>query len=30
VIACEVNYEDEDLICDGCGRKIDSAYGEEE
>ena len=25
-----INYEDSDLYCDHCGRRIESAYGEEE
>lgn len=30
VVGCDINYEDNDLICDQCGKKIESAYGEEE
>lgn len=27
VVACDVNYEDDDLYCDHSSEKIDSAYG---
>jgi len=30
VIACEVNWEDEDLYDDHTGEQIESAYGENE
>jgi hypothetical protein len=29
IVAVEINYEDEDLMCDNCYQKIASAYGEE-
>ena len=28
--ACVVNWEDPALYCDGCGRRIESAYAEDE
>jgi hypothetical protein len=28
-IAYDVNYEDEDLYCDDCSERIESAYGED-
>ena len=28
VVACEINWEDEDLTCSHSGDKIESAYGE--
>lgn len=28
IVACEVNYEDENLFCAHCNNKIASAYGE--
>jgi ribosomal protein L37AE/L43A len=30
IVSAEINYEDEDLYCDHCNRKIESAYGEVE
>ena len=30
VIAAEINYEDAELFCDGCGKRIESAYAEDE
>lgn len=27
VVACDVNYEDNELHCDHCSRQIESAYG---
>lgn len=27
VDACEINWEDDDLVCDHCHKKIESAYG---
>lgn len=30
VVACDVNYEDNDLYCDHTNKKIDSAYGSDE
>lgn len=29
VVACEINYEDNALYCDGCNAQIDAAYGED-
>jgi hypothetical protein len=29
-VACDVNWEDPDLHCDDCGRRIESAYAEPE
>jgi hypothetical protein len=29
VIGCDVNWEDQDLICDHTGERIESAYGED-
>jgi len=29
VVGCRINYEDNDLVCDRSGKKIESAYGEE-
>lgn len=29
VVACEVNWEDTDLICDHDGTRIESAYGDD-
>ena len=29
VVGCEINYEDEDLVCEHTGAKIPSAYGED-
>lgn len=29
VVAADVNWEDGALYCDDCGRRIESAYGEE-
>lgn len=29
IIHSEINYEDNDLICDNCYSKIESAYGED-
>lgn len=29
-IAAEVNYEDNELFCDQCSQRIESAYGEPE
>lgn len=29
IIAMDINYEDDDLYCDDCGKKIESAYGNE-
>jgi hypothetical protein len=29
VVACDVNWEDPDLICDHTGARIESAYAEE-
>jgi hypothetical protein len=29
LIACDVNYEDENLFCAHCNKRIKSAYGEE-
>jgi len=29
VVGQEVNYEDENLCCDHCNKKIESAYGED-
>lgn len=28
VVGCEINYEDDDLMCDHCSKPIESAYGE--
>ena len=28
VVACEVNWEDSDLVCDHTGKQIECAYGE--
>jgi hypothetical protein len=28
-VACDVNYEDNELTCDQCGTRIESAYGED-
>jgi len=28
VVGIEINYEDQDLYCAHCGKKIESAYGE--
>jgi hypothetical protein len=28
IVASEANYENEDLVCDNCNKKIESAYGE--
>lgn len=28
VVACDVNYESDDLYCDHCSQRIESAYGE--
>ena len=28
VVACEINYEDNDLHCDHCSEPIESAYGD--
>ena len=28
IVACAVNYEDSDLLCDHTGQRIESAYGE--
>lgn len=28
VVACDINYEDQDLVCDHTGERIPSAYGE--
>lgn len=28
IIGSDVNWEDEDLLCDHCGTQIESAYGE--
>jgi hypothetical protein len=30
VAACDINYEDSDLVCDHSGRPIPSAYGDDE
>lgn len=30
VVACDINWEDPDLLCDHCGEHIESAYAEEE
>jgi hypothetical protein len=30
VSGVDVNWENPDLLCDHCGRKMESAYGEEE
>lgn len=30
VVACEINYEDSELVCDHSGKKIPSAYGDDE
>jgi len=30
IVAADVNYEDDNLACDGCGEHIESAYGEDE
>lgn len=30
VVACDINYEDGEMICAHCGERIESAYGEEE
>ena len=27
IVGCEVNYEDEEMMCGHCGDKIESAYG---
>lgn len=27
-VAADVNYEDDNLYCDDCGKRIESAYGE--
>jgi hypothetical protein len=29
VVACDINYEDGDMQCTNCNKKIESAYGEE-
>jgi hypothetical protein len=29
IVACDVNWEDTELICDDCYQLIESAYGEE-
>lgn len=29
IVAADVNYEDENLYCDHCNKKIESAYGED-
>lgn len=29
-IACDVNWEDSELFCDDCGKRIESAYAEDE
>ena len=29
VVACDVNYEDNDLFCDNCSQQIESAHGED-
>ena len=29
VVACDVNYEDSEMVCDHCGERIESAYGED-
>lgn len=28
-VGCDVNYEDDELVCDHCGKRIESAYGED-
>lgn len=28
IVACEINWEDESLVCDHTGKPIESAYGE--
>lgn len=28
IAGADINYEDPDLVCDGCGRRIESAYAE--
>jgi hypothetical protein len=30
VVACDVNWEDPDLLCDACETRIESAYAEDE
>ena len=30
VVACDVNWEDNDLHCDHCGKQIESAYGRDD
>lgn len=30
VVACDVNWEDSDLCCDHCSKRIESAYGDDE
>jgi len=30
IIAYDVNWENDSLYCDDCGKRIESAYGEEE
>ena len=29
VVGCEINYEEHDLTCDHCSKRIESAYGED-
>ena len=29
LVSCEVNWEDESMLCDHCSNKIESTYGEE-
>lgn len=29
IVACDVNYENNDLYCDHCNKQIESAYGED-
>ena len=30
IVACDINYEDDNLYCDHSGDKIESAYGQDE
>ena len=30
IIACDINYEDEDCYCEHCNKRIPSAYGNDE
>lgn len=30
IVAAEVNWEDSEMHCDGCGKRIPAAYGEDD